>query len=874
MNFSELNLHPTVAGALAKRGYDTATSVQAAVLHPDAAGRDLLVSSQTGSGKTIAFGAALAETLLAPEAARTGPRTNPLALVVVPTRELAVQVREELGWLLRDTKLRLASFTGGTPVTGDLRTLQKGLDVAIGTPGRLVDLLKRQRLELADIRVVVLDEADEMLDLGFREDLQTLLQAAPETRRTLLLSATIPSEIQALARRFQRDALRIDPRKEGDPAARGAHGDIAFVAHLIAGADRLAVVVNILRAAGDGRAIVFCTTREGVSRLHAALVSRGFAATAISGDRAQAERDRALEQVRKGDARVLVATNVAARGLHLPDVDLIIHADLPLNAESLTHRSGRTGRAGRKGTAVVIASMTERRKAERLMMSAHVPVVWTAPPSAESITAAARERLADELLQEAATADAPAEDPAAEEMVKRLEELLPARELARRLLLRELVRLPVGERIHHVAVPGPERRDRFAPASRGDLRGDVRRDDRADDRRPGRDDFAREGVMFRVNLGAQDNADPRWILPLICRRGGVGSKDVGAIRVGPQETVFEISGDAAADFAVSAAERDPRAPHVTFEPLRPLDNRGRDARGPQQRAPDRLPQRAPSDRPTHTATPPPRATAIASAPVATPPGRMAARPGAKPTVPDEGPPARETARHPLPIVKGPPATLSQPSPTAGVAVSAAATRPEPTKKRAVPARVEKSDRTVPPAPSSLVSNAGPQPASIFQTRTPEPRPQNAAAAPGAPFTSAGRPVRAHAPIIEMKRAPVVGRDAHRPPPGRADTVPPPRPMNPAFASQPPRSDRPRTDGTNHPKRSFNAPHPSKATPSPRPTQPAQPMRAARADRPAPPTRPAADPTRPPFWKDGARKRPGPSARHPDGDAPRGKPARR
>ena len=450
MNFSDLILHPAVASALATRGYETATPVQAAVLDARCVGRDLLVSSQTGSGKTVAFGAALVQTLLGdgsqgghaaageagpPQAgapnlasARGASGGHPLALVVVPTRELAVQVRDELGWLLKQTGLKMASFTGGTAVSGDLRALQKGVDLVIGTPGRLCDLLRRQRLELANIRVVILDEADEMLDLGFREDLQTLLQAAPDTRRTLMLSATLPPEIRALARRFQRDALPIDPRKDAGATVPGAHDDITYVAHLISSADRLAVVVNVLRSAGTGRAIVFCTTREGVSRLHAALVARGFAATAISGDRAQAERDRALDLLRRGDARVLVATNVAARGLHLPDVDLIVHADLPLNADSLTHRSGRTGRAGRKGTAVVIASVSERRKAERLLMSAHVPVVWTPPPSAETITAAARNRLAEDLLRDEADADDAAlrMTPAVEELAGRLEAKLSA----------------------------------------------------------------------------------------------------------------------------------------------------------------------------------------------------------------------------------------------------------------------------------------------------------------------------------------------------------------------------------------------------------------------------------------------------------------
>jgi ATP-dependent RNA helicase DeaD len=558
MKFDDLSLHPALAAALATRGYETPTTVQAAVLDAGCAGRDLLVSSHTGSGKTVAFGGAMAESLLGPTDTRVAHGPNPIALVVVPTRELAVQVREELRWLFAATHLRLASFTGGTPVFGDLKALQRGVELVVGTPGRLVDLLRRQRLQLADLRVVVLDEADEMLDLGFREDLETLLQAAPAARRTLLLSATLPAEIRTLARKYQRDAVAIDPRKDGvagagQGAGRGAHEDITHRAHLIAGGDRLAAVVNVLRAEESGRAIVFCTTREGVAEMHDALVARGFAATAISGDRAQAERDRALEQLRRGDARVLVATNVAARGLHLPDVDLIVHADLPFNADSLIHRSGRTGRAGRKGTAVVIATAFERRKAERLLGAAHVKVAWTAPPSGEAIAAAARARLADELA--AGEAPAPEALRAADDLLARVEEKLPARELLRRLLTRELDRLPVGETLRAIPVPSDS----------GGGRAGGYQDSGPPTRKRSHNEFAREGVAFRINMGAKDRADPRWLLPLICRRGGVTRREVGAIRIGPDETTFEIAGDAAHDFALAAAEPDQRARHVVIQ---------------------------------------------------------------------------------------------------------------------------------------------------------------------------------------------------------------------------------------------------------------------------------------------------------------------
>ncbi|HVZ85718.1 MAG TPA: DEAD/DEAH box helicase, partial [Polyangia bacterium] len=539
MNFVDLPLQSVLQQALAARGYETATPVQAAVLDPALLERDLLVSSETGSGKTVAFGGALAETLLAAATPARGRGATPVALVVVPTRELAAQVRTELTWLLHGTGWRLAAFTGGTPVGGDLKALERGVEIAIGTPGRLVDLLRRERLVLGELKGLVLDEADEMLDLGFREDLETILKAAPVARRTLLLSATMPPEIRTLARKYQQDAVTVDTRRGTDGAGgavRGAaHGDITYVAHLIAGGDRLGAVVNVLRAAGDARAIVFCTRRDAVGELHGALAARGFSATAISGDRAQAERDRALEQLRRGDVQLLVATNVAARGLHLPDIDLIVHADLPLNAESLTHRSGRTGRAGRKGTAVVLATLSERRKAERLLESAHVKPVWTPVPSADSIAAAARERLLRTLVED----EAPVE-PAVDELLRRFDGQLEASELARRLLARELARMPVGEPVSPLTPP-VER----APGPRGSARG---------------------GTVFRVNLGAKDNADPRWLLPLICRRGGVTRHDVGAIRIGPHETLFEIAPGAAEDFARSAAEIDPRARHVRIEP--------------------------------------------------------------------------------------------------------------------------------------------------------------------------------------------------------------------------------------------------------------------------------------------------------------------
>uniref|UniRef100_UPI0022EB6193 DEAD/DEAH box helicase n=1 Tax=Falsiroseomonas oryzae TaxID=2766473 RepID=UPI0022EB6193 len=343
-----------LAAALAARGYTEPTPVQEAVLATETAGRDLLVSAQTGSGKTVAFGLAVAPQIL-DEEGRVGPPRVPLALVIAPTRELALQVQGELAWLYAGAGGRVVACVGGTDPRAERRQLDMGAHIVVGTPGRLRDHLERGNLELSGLRAAVLDEADEMLDMGFRDELEAILDVTPETRRTLLFSATIPREIAALAKRYQRDALRIAATGEG-----GAHRDIAYQAVLVGPRESERALVNVLRW-HDTRAIVFCTTRAAVARVHGNLTERGFNAVALSGELTQAERNRALQALRDGRARICVATDVAARGIDLPDLGLVVHAELPRDMETLQHRSGRTGRAGRKGLAVLLVPAPRRR---------------------------------------------------------------------------------------------------------------------------------------------------------------------------------------------------------------------------------------------------------------------------------------------------------------------------------------------------------------------------------------------------------------------------------------------------------------------------------------------------------------------------------
>src|SRR5687767_7222071 len=377
--------HPALAEALAARGYESPTPVQASVLEEEAAGRDLVVSAQTGSGKTVAFGLAMAPELIGEEESLKAVR-QPLALVIAPTRELALQVSRELIWLYAKVGGRIATCVGGMDAAKERRQLNHGAHIVVGTPGRLRDHLERGALDLSALRAAVLDEADEMLDMGFRDDLEHILDATPNERRTLLFSATMPKPIVALARRYQTDALRISTVGED----RG-HGDIAYQCVTISPSDTEHAVINLLRFHEAETAMLFCATRDNVRHLHATLVERGFSAVALSGEHSQSERNHALQALRDRRARVCVATDVAARGIDLPTLSLVIHVELPRDAEALQHRSGRTGRAGKKGTAVLLVPYPRRRRVEMMLKGARINAEWIEAPTPEAIRANDRE---------------------------------------------------------------------------------------------------------------------------------------------------------------------------------------------------------------------------------------------------------------------------------------------------------------------------------------------------------------------------------------------------------------------------------------------------------------------------------------------------
>ena len=527
-------LHPLLADALSKKGYDTLTAVQAAVADPKLADRDLLVSSRTGSGKTVAYGLGMASGLLAspiPEQHEAAadynraqilpPAGKPLALIIAPTRELALQVQRELRWLYEATGAIITSCVGGMDQRAERKHLERGVHIVVGTPGRLVDHLTRGALQLDQLAVAVLDEADEMLDLGFREDLETILAATPVARRTLLFSATLPKAIVALATRFQRNAARIEVATDVS-----GHVDIEHRAAMVRPNAIEKGVVNLLRQTDSPAALVFCNTRDAVRHLHATLIERGFSAVILSGELGQHERNQALQALRDGRARVCIATDVAARGIDLPSLGLVIHADLPHDSEVLQHRSGRTGRAGRKGISVMLVPPSRRSKAHRLYAEGGIAPKWVALPTAEEIHALDQARmLADEsAFSELSDAD---RDLGAALLAAR-----PAEEIAAALARVFRARFPEPEDIDPLPI------EEMRPA-------------RKDNKREQRSAALEGGTIYRwfeLGVGRQDRAEPKGILRMLTRNGGVERHQIGGIRIHDKVCHVEISVEVADRF--------------------------------------------------------------------------------------------------------------------------------------------------------------------------------------------------------------------------------------------------------------------------------------------------------------------------------------
>lgn len=515
--------------ALNKREYTELTPVQNSMLNPELANSDLLVSAQTGSGKTVAFGIAIAPTLLG-DSDRFAKADAPLALVVAPTRELALQVKRELDWLYAETGAVIVSCVGGMDIRTERKNLERGAHIVVGTPGRLCDHIRRRALDVREMQAVVLDEADEMLDLGFKEDLEFILETTPETRRTLMFSATVPASIGKLAKQYQNDAVRVQTSEE-----QKQHVDIEYRALVVAPRERENAIINVLRYYESENAIIFCNTRATVNHMMARLNNRGFSVVALSGEFSQTERTHALQSMRDGRARVCIATDVAARGIDLPKLELVIHAELPNSPDTLLHRSGRTGRAGRKGVSAMIIDQKGRKRAERLLRFAKINAEWATPPSADDVIQRDEERiLADPILTNPIEADE-------KDLVEKLLEGFTIEQLATAFARLSHKGRSAPEDVQSVSFDAPKPGS-FKERDRGGRDGGGR-----DGGRQHREEFD-ESVWFTISVGRKQNAEPRWLIPLLCKSGDITKADIGVIKMQQEDTLIQLDAAQADSF--------------------------------------------------------------------------------------------------------------------------------------------------------------------------------------------------------------------------------------------------------------------------------------------------------------------------------------
>ena len=378
--FEDLGLRPELLAALTSLGYEEPTPIQQEAVPPLVEGRDLLGQAATGTGKTAAFALPVLQRLAAHRREKA-----PAALVLVPTRELAVQVSEALHRYGRELGARVLPVYGGAPIGRQLRALETGVDVVVATPGRALDLLQRGSLHLGDVATVVLDEADEMLDMGFAEDLEAILDETPAGRQTVLFSATMPRRLDSLSRRHLRDPVRITIGRE--KAAPGQAPRVRQTAYVVPRAAKPAALGRILDVEAPAAAIVFCRTREEVDTLTETLNGRGYRAEALHGGMSQEQRDRVMGRLRGGTADLLVATDVAARGLDIEQLTHVVNYDVPSAPESYVHRIGRVGRAGREGVAVTLAEPREHRMLKTIEKVAGAPITIEQVPTVADLRA-------------------------------------------------------------------------------------------------------------------------------------------------------------------------------------------------------------------------------------------------------------------------------------------------------------------------------------------------------------------------------------------------------------------------------------------------------------------------------------------------------
>jgi ATP-dependent RNA helicase DeaD len=539
--FAALGLREELLRSLAQLGYEEPTPIQREAIPPLVEGRDLLGQAATGTGKTAAFALPLLQRLT-PAGAGGGERDrgrddpDPTALVLVPTRELAVQVSEAVHRYGRELHARVLPIYGGQPIGRQLHALERGVDVVVATPGRAIDHIDRGSLALHRLTTVVLDEADEMLDMGFADEIEQILATTPGTRQTVLFSATMPPRIDAIIRRHLRDPVRISIERA--PVDDGSVPLVRQVAYVVPRAHKAAALGRVLDVEAPDAALVFCRTRTEVDQLTETLNGRGYRAEALHGGMDQAQRDRVMGRLRSGTADLVVATDVAARGL---DVDVLTHVvnyDVPSAPDSYIHRIGRVGRAGREGVALTLAEPREHRLLQNIERATGRKIAIQKVPSVEDLQAR-RLELTTETLRDALVESDDDRD------LDRFRVVVDALESEHDIVRIALAAIKVAHEAtatgddDDVDIPDVElHRDRTAGGTKAPR-----------DRRPR---GGRAGVTrLYVSAGRSAGIRPQDLVGAIAGESGIRGRDIGAIEISDRFSLVEVP-DASADAVVAA----------------------------------------------------------------------------------------------------------------------------------------------------------------------------------------------------------------------------------------------------------------------------------------------------------------------------------
>lgn len=542
VRFEELNLDPRIMRAITDMGFEAASPIQAQSIPVQMEGKDMIGQAQTGTGKTAAFGIPMLQKI-DPDSRKTQ------AIILCPTRELAIQVAEELRRLAKYMSgIKILPVYGGQEIIKQIRSLKGGVQIIVGTPGRVMDHMRRKTIRTDEIGTVVLDEADEMLNMGFLEDMETILGEMPEERQTVMFSATMPKEIAEIARKFQKDPemVRVVKKELTVP-------EVTQYYYEVKPRNKVEVMCRLLDMYSPKLSVVFCNTKNQVDELVQALQGRGYFAEGLHGDLKQEQRDRVMDSFRNGATEILVATDVAARGIDVDDVEAVFNFDIPQDNEYYVHRIGRTGRAGRIGRAFSLAVGSEVYKLRDIQRFCKTKIIPQAIPSLNDVTAIKAEKILDDvkLLIESGEL---------ERMTDIIEKRLLAEDFTSMELAAAFLKMNMGDAYEDIAEEGRPLRDLDDLERRGG-RGD--RDSRGRRRGRGRDDYddystqrGGRGGMTRlfINLGKNQNIKPGDIVGAIAGETGMPGKLIGSIDMYDKYTFVEVP-KAQADIVLDAMNR-------------------------------------------------------------------------------------------------------------------------------------------------------------------------------------------------------------------------------------------------------------------------------------------------------------------------------